>query len=166
MVDFGLPVPGFSFYLKIDADFEALFAGCSALSARREVSPHEEGGVNDHVHQLPGRVTYSNVTLKRGVAFSNLLWDWFEEGAETGAITYRTVLIYHCIPYSDKVVRIYDLGRVYPIAWSGPELDANSTQVAIESLELAVTRIKVLPGSVQTPTDAAINGLRNAALQR
>lgn len=163
MAEFGQPVPGFSFYLKIDNDFEAAFAGCSALSARREVTPHEEGGVNDYVHQLPGRVTYSNVTLKRGIAFSNMLWEWFEEGAETGGITYRTVLIYHCVPYSDKVVRIYDLGRVYPIAWSGTELDANSTQVAVETLELAVTRIKVLPGSVQAPTDAAANAMRNAA---
>ncbi|MFN8494550.1 MAG: phage tail protein [Caldilineaceae bacterium] len=151
MAEFGLPVPGFSFYLKIDDNFEAAFAGCSGLSARREVTPQQEGGVNDYVHQLPGRVTYSNITLKRGITFSNELWEWFEEGAEEGGVGYRTVLIYHCVPYSDKVARVYDLGRVYPIAWSGPDLDANSTQIAIESLELAVTRIRVTQGTASSP---------------
>src|SRR5690349_5206248 len=43
------------------------FQEATGLGGQQDVLPHPEGGVNDRVHQLPGRFTWDRITLKRGV---------------------------------------------------------------------------------------------------
>ncbi|MGD8791446.1 MAG: phage tail protein, partial [Anaerolineae bacterium] len=74
------PAPAYLFYVELSGVLVGLFTGCSGLSLTRDVETVEEGGVNDRVHKLPGRVTFSNITLKRGLSISRGLWDWFQQG--------------------------------------------------------------------------------------
>jgi len=162
------PLLSFSFYIEIDDKIEAGFTVCTGLSVRREVMTYQEGGINDYVHTLPGRVTYGNITLKRGIAFSEALWRWFATGfaftvaglaAGEAAVSedrnkrnralaaqnalYRKISIYQCVPYTTKVARQYDLEEAFPIAWNGPELNTGSSEVAIESIEIAFRKFTV-----------------------
>ena len=73
------PVVKFRFSIKIKDAVVGWFTDCSGLTVERETVQHPEGGINDYVHQLPGRVKQSRVTLKRGLA-DNALWSWFEKG--------------------------------------------------------------------------------------
>ena len=50
------------------------------------------------------------------------------------------------VPYTDKVVRRYDLEKAFPTQWQGPSLDTNSNEVAVESIEIAFTKFKVSKG--------------------
>jgi phage tail-like protein len=38
-----------------------------------------EGGVNDYVHKLPKITKYPNITLKRGLTDSDVLWKWHQD---------------------------------------------------------------------------------------
>lgn len=142
------PLLGFSFYVSVSGIIEAGFVSCTGLSIKRDVSTHEEGGVNGYVHTLPGRATYGNITLKRGVAFSNQLWEWFDVMFKFGTAdyankAYRTILIHHYVPYTTTRVRDYELRQAFPVSWTGPDLNTNSNEIAIESLEIAFTEFTV-----------------------
>lgn len=147
------PLLGFSFYISINKIMEAGFTSCSGLSVKREVSTHQEGGVNDQVHTLPGRASYGNITLKRGIAFSHELWEWFDAmfnfglGGEYSQKAYRDIEIHQCIPYTATTVRTYQLLQAFPVSWTGPNLDMNSNEVAVESLEIAFAKFRVNPES-------------------
>src|SRR5438132_6771777 len=93
-----MPVPGlrsdpllaFNFYVTLIDSSSAIagistvinaalgggFTECTGLDGTLQVEEYNEGGVNGFVHKFPTRMTYSNITLKRGVAFSEDLWNW------------------------------------------------------------------------------------------
>lgn len=129
------PVAGFRFGVEIKGSAVGWFTECSGLSVERDVLPHKEGGLNAYVHQLPGRVSYPKVTLKRGIADPEL-WDWFQKGLYDLKVERRAVSI---VLYSgDKeTVKRWELKDAFPTKWIGPDLKADGNQVAIESLELA-----------------------------
>lgn len=74
------PAPAYLFYVELSGIIVALFTECSGLQVKRDVLELKEGGLNHYVHKLPGRVEYTNITLKRGLSMSRALWDWFSVG--------------------------------------------------------------------------------------
>jgi phage tail-like protein len=128
------PVPVFRFNVEIEGIIKGWFEDCGGLSVERTVKTYEEGGVNDYVHQLPGRVKYSNVTLKRGIA-SNELWGWFREGLYDGKVKRKNVTIILYNGERTKAKR-WNLTDAYPVKWTGPDLKTDSNQIAVETLEI------------------------------
>ena len=74
------PAPAYLFYVELAGIIVGAFSECSGLSVKRDVETVKEGGVNDYVHKLPGRMEYSNITLKRGLTISRQLWSWMKHG--------------------------------------------------------------------------------------
>ncbi len=135
------PIPGYGFAVQLGDEIEAWFTECSGLSLQREVKQQPEGGVNDFVHQLPGRIKQTNITLKNGLA-GNKLWDWFEKGLYDAKVERRNVTI---ILYSTdlKQKKYWDLTDAYPIKWTGPTFDSSKSEGSVETLELVHHGIKM-----------------------
>ena len=55
------------FSVQVDRHDLGAFTGCDGLGCEVTVEQREEGGNNGFVHQLPGRIRYSNVKLSRFV---------------------------------------------------------------------------------------------------
>jgi phage tail-like protein len=137
------PAPEFRFYLEIDGLVEGAFAECSGLRVERDVLTFKEGGLNNRVHRLPGRTTYGDITLRKGVMFTIELWDWFEEGAKDGKVKYRDFTIYHHSSYFNIPARWYHVEKAYPVSWEASSLRTDSNQLAMESLTLTFERLKL-----------------------
>ena len=127
------------FWVEIAGVTEAIFSECSGLSVEIDVTEYAEGGLNDHVHKLPGRTKFSNITLRRGWTESDELWKWIAKIA-AGNIETRSVSV---IMYQNKgqnagePVARWDLDQAYPIRWQGPEFRSDGNSTAIEMIELA-----------------------------
>src|SRR5262245_30272755 len=52
------------------------FSECSGLEASMKVDEWNEGGNNGAVLKFPGRMSWGNLSLKRGIGVSSALWDW------------------------------------------------------------------------------------------
>lgn len=129
--------PAFKFWVELQGIVVARFTECSGLNIERDASTTvEEGGVNNYVHVLPGRVKYSNVTLKYGVTDSNELWEWFQKGIYDGKVERKNFSILLRNSAGD-VVRRWDVIDAFPVKWQGPQLNTSSNEVAIETLEVA-----------------------------
>jgi phage tail-like protein len=74
------PAPTYLFYVELSGVIVGLFTECGGLKVERKTDDVVEGGVNNYVHQLPGRVEQSKITLKRGLSISRALWDWMQQG--------------------------------------------------------------------------------------
>ena len=135
--DFDLAA-GFRFGVEIGDEKVAWFTECNGLSVERSVVTHEEGGVNTHVHQLPDRIKYTNVTLKRGIAVdegAEKLWKWFQAGLYDGKVGRQNISIILYSRDGTKAKR-WNLREAYPNKWTGPSFKADSNEVAIETLEI------------------------------
>jgi phage tail-like protein len=130
--------------VQIDNSIQALFTEVSGLEVSVKPDPVEEGGVNEFVHQLPGRTTVGNLTLKRGMTRSHEFQKWMLDVA-SGKVTRRNVTL---IMYDTAraVVARWNFRMAYPVKWSGPQFKATSNESAVESLELAHEGVELMSG--------------------
>lgn len=129
------PYQGFNFLIEIQGLIAGGFSEVSGIQAETEVEEIKEGGVNDHVHKLPKATKYPNVAFKRGITDSDILWRWHQD-VIAGNFERRTVFVVLRDASGDEKWR-WSFIEAYPVKWIGPDLKADSSAVAIESLELA-----------------------------
>lgn len=151
---FGL---GFRFTVKIDDVELGGWQTCSGLKVEFKSTEVKVGG--DYVTQrwLPDKVAHPKVVLKRAVekTSSGKVQDWLSkagrtwiEGAASSKACTATITLYDS---GQDAVLTWFLTNARPSAWSGPDLDATSSKVAIETLELIHDGFTVQPGSGTKP---------------
>jgi phage tail-like protein len=119
------------------------FSECSGLEMSLQVEEFREGGNNGRVLKFPTRVTWSNISLKKGVGAGSALWDWhygFTEGKgkrRDGVIVLLTDL--------RKAHNIWYFRRGLPVKYTGPALNSMQSSVAVESIEIAHEGILQVP---------------------
>ena len=132
------PLASFHFsviFLGLGPNIEIGFQSVSGLSATIETETIGEGGENRFKHQLPTGVSFQNLTLKRSLRISSTVTAWCEDAIEKFIFKPTDLLVVlhnelHLPLYTWKVV------NAYPVSWSVSDFDAESSALAIESLEL------------------------------
>ena len=112
------------------------FQEVRGLGADLEVMPYPEGGANDFVHQLPVRHTWTRITLRRGLVRDPGLFAWYRAGLTQSLGARRDGSVVMTSP-SGTPVMAWQFRAGIAVKWSGPDLNAMQSAVAIESLEIA-----------------------------
>jgi phage tail-like protein len=113
----------------------AFFRSVSGLSLEIEVVEFREGGEGGAVHKVPGRVKYPNIVLKQGFTGASDLQKWaFRIAAGQFEHKNGTIVI---SDQKSQVLARYKLTNAWPTKWNGPDFDATSNDVAIETIEIA-----------------------------
>ncbi|HLU50219.1 MAG TPA: phage tail protein [Planctomycetota bacterium] len=151
----GFPFCGnFNFLVEIE-DLEgepaSVVGGFTEVSGLSTESPVLEYRVGSHptAVKIPGRTTYGNVRLRKGVTTSSALWEWRrrieagEEDLRSGSI----VLL-------DSAMRErarWNFYGAWPCRYEAPLFDAESEGLSVETVELCVERLE----RVDTPKAAS-----------
>jgi phage tail-like protein len=130
--------------LGIDVDYDAGFSECRGLEGTLQLQEFPEGGVNDRVRRFPTRMSWSNISLQRGVGLTPQLWDWYKAYLE-GRGKRRDGMITLLNDRHDPVM-VWKFKRGLPVKWTGPTLTGRGSEVAIETLEIAHEGLEVEPG--------------------
>jgi phage tail-like protein len=109
-----------------------------------QVTEYREGGVNSYMRKIIGPVKYDNLRLSRPVdSDSQLISIWLT--ANLIKIVPQTMSI-TALDSAGNEVTTWNLAGVVPVKWTGPSLDVNGNQVAMETLELAYDEMIGLGG--------------------
>jgi len=130
------PLRAYNFNLIINNVTGGHFTSASGFDVLVDKILYREAGLNQIVRAIPGRVTYSSVTLRYGVTSSSELWDWLMT-AVTGQVNRRNVTIAMLDSTGSTTVLRWKLNNAWPEQWHGAPLDALSRELAIETLVLA-----------------------------
>jgi phage tail-like protein len=123
---------------------QGAFQQVTGLGAELEVMPHPEGGVNDYVHQLPVRHSWTTISLRRGIAQDLGLWQWYAVGLSQSLGARRDGAIILLTPAGIPTVAWLFRGGL-AVKWTGPELNAEQDAIAIEGLDIAHEGLMRLP---------------------
>jgi phage tail-like protein len=134
------PYGAFRFHLEIDAVLVAGFSEVSGISVETEVEERPEGGVNDYVHTFVKGSKHPRLMLKHGLTDSDTLWRWHQD-VVAGRIQRRAGRILVFDSAGAEQWR-WTFEGAYPIKWTGPELKADSSTLAFETVELVHQGIK------------------------
>ena len=137
----GERVTAATFLVEVDGVEIGRFMEISGLEVAVGVDDVEEGGENSYVHKLPGRMTWPNVTLKRGITQNDGLLAWLgkssgEQFAASGTKLTRSTAAITLVGPSGKRLRAWEFDGAFPVKWTGPNFAVSSTDMAIEELEI------------------------------
>lgn len=130
------PLTTFLFYLKIEttglpySGGQALFRSIGGLNFETEMTPYQEGGITAFQRWVVGNRKWSNLTLKQGFSGDDKLWRWRHEPRRVDGSIYM-------MGPERKVACGWKFVSAYPVKWEGPELNAEKSELAIETIELA-----------------------------
>lgn len=131
-----------TFLFEVDGLEIGYFMEVSGLEVEVDVENIEEGGENGFVHHLPGRMSWPNISLKRGVTQTDNLLTWLnkssgEQFAAAGNKLTRSTAAITLIAPSGERLRAWEFVDAFAVKWKGPDFSAGSNDMAMEQLEIA-----------------------------
>lgn len=136
------PVVSSRFMFLTDGLRMGSFNQVTGLGASIEPAQITEGGQNEFVHQRPSGIKWNNIVLHRGVTDSEAMYRWFKKSSgesfsgNGNQIEFSTCVILALEP-DGSISREWEVYEAFPVRWTGPSLNADSSDVAIEELEIA-----------------------------
>jgi phage tail-like protein len=134
------PLPGYNFQVAVDSD-SASFVEVSGLAAEYETVTYRHGlsrWEGEDVTRFPKR-SHSTVTLKKGVMpGGKFLSQWLTADPPSA----RALAISLCDETGTPVV-VWHIKEAIPVKLAAPSFDVNSTQIAVETIDLLASGISV-----------------------
>jgi phage tail-like protein len=128
------PLRAFRFLVEIEGITSGGFTRVKGLSREVKYESYREGGVIEYEHKLITQVSYPVVVLERGLALDDL-WKWALATAD-GEVQRRTIRI-RLKDESNEPTWAWQVEYALPVKWTASDLDAQTSPVVMESLELA-----------------------------
>jgi phage tail-like protein len=138
------PLLGFNFALEIGGKVKGYFSEVGGIGSESEVIEHkgvDEKG-NDLVQKIPGRLKWTDITLKRGITSNMDVWDWRDEVATGKVADARRNGSVIMFDRSLTPVAHWDFTNGWPSKVTGPTLKADSNDFGIEEMVIAHEGIK------------------------
>jgi phage tail-like protein len=131
-----------TFLVEIDDVEIGRFMEISGLEVEVGVESIDEGGENSYSHKLPGRMSWPNLVLKRGVTQNDSLLAWLDKSSGEGFTgagnkLKRSTAAITLLGPGGKRIRTWSFDGAFPIKWRGPRFAASSNDMAVEELEIA-----------------------------
>ncbi|HEY4333608.1 MAG TPA: phage tail protein [Ilumatobacteraceae bacterium] len=131
-----------SFLFEVDGLEIGSFQQVSGLQVQIAVEDIEEGGENGFTHHLPGRMSWPNITLKRGVTQTDNLLDWLnkssgEQFASAGNKLTRSSAALTLMGPGATRLRSWEFVDAFAVKWTGPDFASTAAEMASEQLEIA-----------------------------
>ena len=142
------PYSNFNFVVEFDGVEVAAFSEVTGLDSENKPIEYREGNeATNGVRKFPGNEVYSDVSLKRGISGSTVLWEWRQEVRDASSVTppYKdvTIKLLNEKHERDKPAMVFTLRRAWPRKLSGPALNAKGNDFAVEQLDLAHERLEI-----------------------
>jgi phage tail-like protein len=132
------PLIGFSFSLEVQGAVSGFFTEISGLGSETEVIEHKvvDQTGKDFIQKIPGRLKFTDVTLKRGITKLKDIWLWrkmVEDGDIVGARKNATIVMYD---QSLQPVARWNFRNAWPTKVSGPQFQSDSNAFGVEEVSI------------------------------
>lgn len=139
------PYRKFKFLVKWDNQYVAGVSKISALTKSVEAIDWRTGGDHNTTAKVPGLTKYEPITLERGLCADTRFMEWMKlvntyqaAGGTTieSAHNFRKDLIIELYDATNEKVMSVSIFKAWPSRLTVADFDANSNELAIESLQL------------------------------
>ncbi len=129
------PYGKFRYKVEIDGLEAGGFSEASGFDASIDVIEYREGDMVQTPMKLPGLKKYGNITLKQGVADSMVMYECMIAGVD-GEVELKKITI-TILDETETATASWQVINAWPAKYTAPDFNATTSEVAIESLEIA-----------------------------
>lgn len=144
------------FYLELSLDnssqpVDGVFLECQGFKQTQEaieiceVTPNKWGTATTGLvvrTKIPGNVKSGNVTLRRGMTLSMAFWNWFQAVQDGNWATQRKNASLTIYNQAAEPQARFDLAGAWPTSYKIADVNARSTDIEIEEVEIAFEEFK------------------------
>jgi phage tail-like protein len=141
-----------SFYFSVDVvglggtSRDNSFQEVSGIEVSRKIEEIDAGGDNDVVYKVPGKISYTNLILKRGLVDSkSKIWTWVDsilgEHLEY-PIKKHNIMVTLLSPTKIEPLVTWEFKDAYPCKWSISGFESDKNAYSVESMEFAYKSFK------------------------
>ena len=130
------PFRNFKFRVEIDGVAEAAFSEVAIGETSTEAIDYREGNEPNHVRKLSGMTKYGNITLKRGVTDSQVIYQWHKDIVDGKIGASRKSIAIVVIDEAGKDKARFVVSECWPTKYDPSDLNGKGNEVFIELLEL------------------------------
>ncbi len=137
------PIPVYYYEVKIDGLDPIAFSEVSGLSIEYETITYKDGlSFKEGAKHMPGQVKPANITMKKGIVRGgNKLFNWMSS-VKLNTVEKKDITI-SLKDESDAPVVTWKAIDAFPKKLDAPAFNATSNEIAIESLELMASDLKI-----------------------
>lgn len=123
--------------------FDMRFQSVTGLDSTLETETVKEGGENRFEHVIPVRRKYGPLVLKRGLLTpsESSITEWLKDAFDNEMVTPIETLNISLLNEDHEVLMYWVVNNVWPRSWKIGELNAERSEVLIETLELNYNRL-------------------------
>ncbi len=128
------PFSASHFRVEIDGIAATEFLSVTGIEADASVVEYRSGtDKSAPAHKMPGLVRVGNIVLTRGLTSDLSLWQWMQETL-SGQVSRRNMSV--ALVNDAAVLMRFNFTNAWPVRWTGPHLEAEAGDVALETLEV------------------------------
>lgn len=135
------PYGAFNFLVEVDGVTVAGFSEVGGLSTETDVVEYRTGDTDVTVTKVPGLKKFTNISLKRGFTASDDLWKWRKSVLD--GVTERHSGTIQLLNEARETAVKWTFREGWPSKWEGPSFNAKTSEVAIETLEIACEGVEM-----------------------
>lgn len=130
--------PAPSYYFEVDMGVPGLMLVRSVSGLTEKIQKVEiwEGGAVGAYHSLPGKRSWPPLILKGVVAEDLSFFGWYASTRIELLVQARRMLSIFLKRADGKLVGTWNVVAAYPLSYTGPTFDTQSSAFAFESIEL------------------------------
>jgi phage tail-like protein len=130
------PLPTFHFTVDWNGS-RVGFSEVTGLTQENQAIEYRDGSFPEYSSiKMPGLRKFSNVTLKRGVLKGdNEFFNWLNT-VQMNKVERRNITV-SLRDEKQNPVMVWNISNAFPVKVEGPQLKAQTNEVAIESIEIA-----------------------------
>jgi phage tail-like protein len=127
--------PACWFEIHVGHDQWMIVQSVSGLGASWDQTPLQIWEDAGHYRYVPTKMKWTNLVLKGAVVDQLKFFDWFKK-VQIGAINKaRQDVVIH-VKRAGKTLGTWTATGAFPVKYTGPTFDVNSTTIAFETIEL------------------------------
>ena len=132
------PLLAFTFKLEVKGVLEGFFTECNGIGSENEVVEHKVVDTNGHevVRKIPGRLKWTDITLKRGITTNLQIWDWRDMIVKGKMKDARKPITITMLDREYKPLVAWNFTNAWPSKVSGPAFKADDNNYGVEEVTI------------------------------
>jgi phage tail-like protein len=132
------PFVGVLFDVEFGTNLKGLFTECKGFGSSSQVVEHQANNATGHrlIIKAPGVLTWTDITLSKGLTESLELWKWFklvQDGKMKEARVNGTITL---LDHTLKPIAKFSFVNAWPSAIVGPSLSSDSNEFGVEEVTI------------------------------
>jgi len=132
------PLLGFNFQLELEGAIAGYFSECSGIGSEHEIIEQKVVDKQGHeiVRKIPGRLKFTDITLKRGITSDLKIWEWRDQVVKGTLKDARKNCSITMLSRDYQPVAVWHFTNAWPSKVTGPSLKADSNEIGVEEVTI------------------------------